>query len=127
MFPKVLADDFEAEELCNPPQAGSYLLVLKRGNSRTVFVSQYHRASTLTHKPLLHLKEKTLREEKQTGEGERTEEEEEDGRAQMKSSGGAQFTEAALNQPITVKENISWCVSFPREEERMKGEEGKCI
>lgn len=94
-----------------------------------MFLSQYHRASTLTHKPLLHLKEKKLREQKQTGEGERTEEEEEeeDGRAQMKSSGGAQFTEAALNQPITVKENISWCVSSPREEERMKGEEGKCI
>lgn len=67
MFPKVLADDFEAEELCNPPQAGSYLFVLKRGNSRTVSLSQYHRASTLTHKPLLHLKEKTLREQKQTG------------------------------------------------------------
>lgn len=47
----------------------------------------------------------------------------------MKSSGGggAQFTEAALNQPITVKENISWCVSSPHKEERMKGEEGKCI
>lgn len=41
--------------------------------------------------------------------------------------GGAQFTEAALNQPITVKENISWCVSSPRGEERMKGEEGECI
>lgn len=26
---------------------------------------------------------------------------------------GAQFTEAALNQPITVKENISWCVFLP--------------
>lgn len=42
----------------------------------------------------------------------------------MKSSGtggGAQFTEAALNQPITVKENISWCVFLPHtEEERMK-------
>lgn len=51
----------------------------------------------------------------------------------MKSSGeigkggGAQFTEAALNQPITVKENISWCVSSLHKEERMKGEEGECI
>lgn len=50
----------------------------------------------------------------------------------MKSSGetgkgGAQFTEAALNQPITVKENISWCVSSLNKEERMKGEEGECI
>lgn len=31
--------------------------------------------------------------------------------------GGAQFTEAALNQPITVKENISWCVSSLRKKE----------
>lgn len=31
--------------------------------------------------------------------------------------GGAQFTEAALNQPITVKENISWCVSSLRKTE----------
>lgn len=30
---------------------------------------------------------------------------------------GAQFTEAALNQPITVKENISWCVSSLRKKE----------
>lgn len=127
MFPKVLADDFEAEELCKSATSRivSFCFERERGNSRMTFLSQYHRANTLTHKPLLHLKEKTLREQKQTGEGERTEEE--DGRAQMKSSGGAQFTEAALNQPITVKENISWCVSFPREEERMKGEEGKCI
>lgn len=41
--------------------------------------------------------------------------------------GGAQFTEAALNQPITVKENISWCDSSLHKEERMKGEEGECI
>lgn len=50
-------------------------------------LSQYHPASTLTHKPLLHFEEKKLRERKQTREGQRTEEGE-DGRAEMKSSGG---------------------------------------
>lgn len=48
------------------------------------------------------------------GGGGRVTTEEDDGRVMMKSSGGgkgAQFDEAALNQPITVKENVSWCVS----------------
>lgn len=58
------------------------------------------------------LKKTRSRAEKQEHGVER--ENEEDGRVIMKSSGGgkgAQFDEAALNQPITVKENVSWCVS----------------
>lgn len=85
---------------------------------------------TLSHRNLHFTLEKNkIRERKQTREGERTEEEKDGESADEEQWGGgrAQFTEAALNQPITVKENISWCVSSPREEERMKGEEGKCI
>lgn len=56
-------------------------------NSLAVSLSQYHPANTLTHKPLLHFEEKKLRQQKANeGRGVRTEEEE-DGRAQMKSSG----------------------------------------
>lgn len=72
MFSKVLADDFDPEGLLNPPQAESYLLRFKRGNSLTTSLTQYHPANTLTHKPLLHFEEK-LREKKQTRKGERTE------------------------------------------------------
>lgn len=87
---------------------------------------------TLSHKPLLHFEEKKLKRAKANEE--RRERENRGGggwqSADEEQWGGgvrAQFTEAALNQPITVKENISWCVSSPHEEERMKGEEGECI
>lgn len=49
------------------------------------------------------------------------------GGCRVRRDGGAQFTEAAFNQPVTVKENNSWCISSLYKEERMKGEEGKCI
>lgn len=98
MFSKVLADDFDPEGLYNPPQAESYLLSFKRGNSLTASLTQYHPANTLTHKPLLHFEEKVKRAKANKGNENELREEKEDGRVQIKSSGGgwAQFNQAAL-------------------------------
>lgn len=131
MFSEVSADDFDPELLFKSAtiRLRSFLFSREETLLVTLSLSQYHPADTLAQKPLLHFGENKFRERKQTREGERTEEEKDGESADEEHRGGgrAQFTEAALNQPITVKENISWCVSSPLEEERMKGEEGKCI
>lgn len=45
--------------------------------------------------------------------------EREEGEDEEQWGNGTQFNKAASNQPITVKENISWCVSSnkPRKKE----------
>lgn len=61
------------------------------------------------------------------------EEEEEDGRGKMKSSvegwvWGDSLTKAAFIQPITVKENISWCISsLHKKKKEWKARRVKCI
>lgn len=144
----MLGNDFDPDGLVKSATSIIFLsffassFFFLRGNSLTIRLGQYHLTSTLPHKSLLHFEEKKFRES-ESNRGKEGESEEEDGRVKMKSSGegkggswrkggkggreGAQFTKAALNQPITVKENISWCISSPHEEKRMKGEEGECI
>lgn len=118
MFPKVLVNDFDPEGLLfKSATSRSFLKCFccfesHRGNSLGTYLSQYHLATTPRHNSLLHFEENKIKSGKAGtwGRGEN----EEDGRVIMKSSGGgkgAQFDEAALNQPITVKENVSWCVS----------------
>lgn len=51
----------------------SLFFFLKRGNSLTMSLTQYHPANTLAHKASLHFEEKKLREQKQTRKGEKTE------------------------------------------------------
>lgn len=131
MLPKVLVDDFDSDgleqnQICVCVCACTPL----KENDSPVTLSQYHAPTLCTHKPSLH-REEVKRAEANGERGGEPSRRGWRGAAEEQCvcvGGGAQFTEAALNQPITVKENISWCVSSPdEEEERTKGEEGECI
>lgn len=98
---------------------------IKTGISHTTSPhSQHHPADTLTRDITCFEGKRKVNRAKVKKKGKELEE---DGRVKSSGEIGAQFTEAALNQPITVKENISWCISSFHKEERMKGEESECI